>query len=381
MVATARTASGSMSATFVDFAPLRDGGLVAQALLNALGLDERGGQPILARVATYLGSRHHLFVFDNCEHVVQAAAQLADELLRVCPGAQVLATSREVLGVPSEVVWRVRPLTVPPRFTALAIGSLGELESVRLFVERARLAKHDFALDETNVGWVVEICQRLDGIPLALELAAARLRLLPLKQIAAGMDWQLRLLGGGNRLSATRQHTLRATFNWSYGLLTGAEQALFRRLAVFTDGFTLQATEGVCSGEGVPSEAVLDHLAALVDKSLVLSGSDQDEGRYRLLAPVRSTLLSSSRRYWKQGRSSGDIETISSISPSVPGANSLAVTSSSGSTDWRQTGTTCAQRWSGVATSQTEPKPSSASRRRWGTSGLCAVQPMRVNTG
>jgi predicted ATPase/DNA-binding XRE family transcriptional regulator len=287
VVAAARIASGSMSATFVDFAPLRDGGLVAQALLNALGLDERGGQPVLARVATYLGSRAHLFVFDNCEHVVQAAAELADGLLRVCAGAQVLATSREVLGVPSEAVWRVRPLTIPPRNTDLAIGSLGELESVRLFVERARLAQHDFVLNETNVGWVRHICERLDGIPLALELAAARLRLLPLKQIAAGMDSQLRLLGGGNRLSATRQHTLRATFNWSYGLLTGAEQTFFRRLAVFADSFTLKAAESVCSGEGVATEAVLDYLAALVDKSLVLPGSDQHEGRYRLLAPVR----------------------------------------------------------------------------------------------
>jgi predicted ATPase/transcriptional regulator with XRE-family HTH domain len=264
--------NSSIPVTFVDLAPLRSGGLVPQALLAALGLDERGDQPVLERVAAYLGARKHLVVLDNCEHVVQDSAELVDGLLRVCAGARVLATSREVLGVPGEMIWRVRPLSVPSYAESpLPVGTLADLEAVRLFVERAQLVQHDFELDETNAGLVAHICQRLDGIPLALELAATRLRLLSLRQIAAGMDSQLRLLGGGSRLAAPRQQTLRATFDWSYGLLTGSEQALFRRLSVFAGGHTFEAAEFVCSGVDLAGESVLDQLAALVDKSLVLA--------------------------------------------------------------------------------------------------------------
>jgi predicted ATPase len=225
---------------------------------------------------------------DNCEHVAQDSAEVAQSLLRACVGTRVLATSREVLGVPGEVVWRVRPLSPPPKGEASPmLEDLRQSESVRLFIDRARLVRQDFALNQMTARPIAHICQRLDGIPLALELAAARLRVLSLKQIADGMDSQMRLLGGGSRLAAARQQTLRGTFDWSHELLTRAEQALFRRLSVFAGGHTLDAAESVGSGVDVPRESVLDHLAALVDKSLVLAPFDEDQPRYRMLEPVR----------------------------------------------------------------------------------------------
>ncbi len=281
-------ASSAVPVIFVDLAPVRSGSLVSQALLAAMGLDERGDRSVIERVVSYLGDRAHLLVLDNCEHVAQDSAELAQNLLRACVGTRVLATSREVLGVPGEVVWRVRPLSLPPKGeTSPTLQDLAELESVRLFVDRARQVRQDFALDEMTARPLAHICQRLDGIPLALELAAVRLRMFSLEQIADGMDSQMRLLGGGSRLAATRQQTLRGTFDWSHGLLTHAEQALFRRLSVFAGGHTLDAAEFVGSGVDVPRESVLDHLAALVDKSLVLAVVDGDQPGYRMLEPVR----------------------------------------------------------------------------------------------
>jgi predicted ATPase/DNA-binding CsgD family transcriptional regulator len=276
---------------FVDLAPVRDGALVAQAVLAALGLADRRGRSVLARITEVLHTHDHLLVFDNCEHLLEACAALVSTLLTACPGTRVLATSREALGVPGEVVWRLAPLASPgPGEVALPVERLIEFASMRLFVDRARLVQPGLTLDATNAATVAGICRRLNGIPLALELAAARLRVLPLEQLAAGMDARLRMLGAANRFVPERHQTMRATFDWSFLLLGEPERTLFRRLAVFAGGCTLDATESVCAGQPpleVDRDAVLDLLTELVDKSLVLARPEHGEARFGMLEPLR----------------------------------------------------------------------------------------------
>jgi predicted ATPase/class 3 adenylate cyclase len=274
-----------------ELAALADPALVPQAVATAVGIREEPGRSLLATLSEALRPKHLLLVLDNCEHLVEACARLADSLLRTCPQLQVLATSREPLGIAGEAPWRVpslglldaqdgRPLPPTPQ--------VAQVEAVRLFVERAVSAQPGFALTDQNARAVAQICQRLDGIPLALELAAARVRVVPVEQLLGRLSDRFRLLTGGSRTALARHQTLRATVDWSYDLLSPDERRLFNRLSVFAGGFTLEAAEAVCSGEDVALEGVLELLTHLVDKSLVVvEGAPDGTARYRLLDTLR----------------------------------------------------------------------------------------------
>ena len=271
----------------VDLAPLADPGLVAQTVASVLRVREEPGRPLEATLADTLRPRQLLLLLDNCEHLVAACGQLADALLRVCPEVRLLATSREALGIAGETTWRVPPLALPPPECRPPAGHLAGFEAVRLFLDRARAVRPDFGLTDENAAAVAQVCRRLDGIPLALELAAARVPVLTPEQIAARLDDCFRLLTGGSRTVLPRQQTLRALVDWSYDLLSEWEQALFRRLAAFAGGWTLEAAEAVCAGEIIASDEILELLAHLVSKSLVVADEQGGARRYRLLQTIR----------------------------------------------------------------------------------------------
>jgi predicted ATPase/DNA-binding SARP family transcriptional activator len=276
-----------------DLAPVADPGLVPHAVAAALGLREDPGRPPAATLADALRPKRLLLVLDNCEHLLEACARLADALLRACPHLRLLATSREALGVAGEAPWRVLPLSLPAPDRRPAAGALLESEAVRLFVERAAVARPGFAVTDRNAAAVAALCTRLDGLPLAIELAAARVRVLTPEQLTARLGDRFRLLTGGGRTALPRQQTLRATVDWSHDLLSEEERALFRRLAVFAGGFSLDAAEEVGAGEGLEPADVLDRLTGLVDKSLVVAEAHEaaeargGEARYRLLETLR----------------------------------------------------------------------------------------------
>ena len=277
---------------YVDLAPLADPVLVAPAVGYAGGVAEQAGVPAEVTLTEVLGDRRILLLLDNCEHLVESCARLADALLRVCSGLRILATSRELLGTSGEVTWPVPALTLPPANVLPTPEALGQSEAVRLFAERATAARPDFELTDANGAAVARICCRLDGVPLALELAAARLRALSPEQIATRLDDRFRLLTGGNRAALPRHQTLAAAVTWSYDLLGEAERVLFRRLSVFAGGWTIEAAEAVCgspSGDGSQPapEPALDTLARLVDRSLVLADEAGGAVRYRFLETIR----------------------------------------------------------------------------------------------
>ena len=272
---------------FVDFAPGLDETLVPLAALAALGVRDRQGIPARQALVDHLRGRDLLLVLDNCEHLVGACARLTEELLGECPRLRMLATSREPLGVPGESTWRVPSLSVPDPAEPADAAGIGQHESVRLFVERAQLVDAGFRLTDQNAGAVAQVCARLDGIPLAIELAAVRVRVLPVEQIAARLDRSFDILTAGGRTAPARQQTLRALIDWSHELLAEDERVLLRRLAVFVGGFSLEAAEAVAGVDPLPPARVLGLLAGLVDKSLV--GVETDGGRavYRLLETIR----------------------------------------------------------------------------------------------
>lgn len=275
-------------AWWVELAPLREGEELGPAVAQVLGVRPRlGGTPLQAAVDR-LGDERALVVLDNCEHVLGAAADVAEALLRGCPQVTVLATSREPLGVPGESDWQVPPLSLPATDGPDAVA---RSDASRLFAERAVNVRPDFALADSNVASVAEICRQLDGIPLAIELAAARLRMLSADQIAVGLSDRLRLLTGGSRRVNARQQTLRASVDWSYELLTETERAFFRRLAVFAGGWSLEAVESVLGGDGLDGGPVLDLLSTLIDKSLVVAEDDGRVARYRMLETMRQYAL------------------------------------------------------------------------------------------
>jgi predicted ATPase/DNA-binding XRE family transcriptional regulator len=274
-------------AWLVELAALAEGELVPHATAAAIGVREVPGQPLLMTVAAALQAKHAVLVLDNCEHVIDASARLAGFLLGSCPDLRVLATSREALGIGGEVVWRVPSLAGPTRNQPLIPEHVLASDAARLFVERAQAADSGFALTSQNAPVVAQICWRLDGIPLALELAAARVRALMVERVAARLDDQFRLLTAGSRTALPRQQTLRATIDWSHDLLTDAERLLFRRLAVFAGGCTLEAVEAIGVGDGIASEDVLDLLSQLVGKSLLELDREGDAEWYRLLETVR----------------------------------------------------------------------------------------------
>lgn len=272
----------------VEFASLTDPDLVTNTLGTVLGVAEESDGDLTA-IIDHLRGKTLLLIFDNCEHVVQASAELAETLLQACPTLFILATSREMLGVSGERAIYVPSLSMPDRRHPALPGQLGQFESVQLFVDRAANVVPGFSLNQDNETAVAQICQRLDGIPLAIELAAARLRMLSVEQIATRLDDIFRLLTGGSRTALPRHQTLQALIDWSYDLLTEPEKVLFRRLAVFSRSWTLEACETICVGEGVESSEILELLGHLIEKSLALRRS-KVEGRalrYRLLDTIR----------------------------------------------------------------------------------------------
>jgi predicted ATPase/class 3 adenylate cyclase/DNA-binding CsgD family transcriptional regulator len=270
----------------VELAPVADPELVARTVAATLGVREEPGRPMLATLLDAVGDRYLLVVLDNAEHVLGAAAKLADAMMRSCPRAFLLVTSREPLGISGEHVFRVSPLAVPPADLA-APGQLAAFESVQLFAERAALHRQGFAVDDASAAAVAAVCVRLDGIPLALELAAARLGSLSVPEISARLDQRFRLLTGGSRTALPRHQTLRALIDWSYDLLNPEEAMVLDQLSVFAGGWTLDAAEAVTPRGGTGEWLVLDHLAALVDKSLVQAEQIDGSTRYRLLETVR----------------------------------------------------------------------------------------------
>jgi predicted ATPase/class 3 adenylate cyclase/DNA-binding CsgD family transcriptional regulator len=270
----------------VELAPVAEPELVARTVAAVLSLREEPGRPMLDTLVDAVGDRYLLVVLDNAEHVLGAAAKLADALMRSCPRACLLVTSREPLGISGEHVFRVPTLAVPPADLA-APGQLAAFESVQLFAERAAMHRQGFALDDANAAAVAAVCVRLDGIPLALELAAARLGSLSVPEISSRLDQRFRLLTGGSRTALPRHQTLRALIDWSYDLLNPEERMMADRLSVFAGGWTLAAAEAVTAGGGTGEWQVLDHLAALVDKSLVQADETYGSTRYRLLETVR----------------------------------------------------------------------------------------------
>jgi predicted ATPase/class 3 adenylate cyclase/DNA-binding CsgD family transcriptional regulator len=259
---------------YVDLAPIADAELVAVTVARSLGLADRPGLSTMDVLEEFIGERRILLLLDNCEHLVGAIAALVVGLVSTCPGLTVLATSREPLGVAGEVTWRVPSLSLAD-------------EAIELFTDRARLARPDFVLTDRHVASVEEICRRLDGMPLAIELAAARVRALSLADIVDGLHDRFRLLTGGARNAVRRQQTLRASVEWSHELLTEPERVLFRRLAVFVGGFAMDAAQSVCGGADLERFQVFDQLGLLVDKSLAVTDNSSDRTRYRLLETVR----------------------------------------------------------------------------------------------
>jgi predicted ATPase/transcriptional regulator with XRE-family HTH domain len=285
-VAEEQRATTGASVGFVDLAPLADPQLVPQTVAAGLGIREQPGRPVLDTLVAVLHHSELLLLLDNCEHLVEATARFAYALLQLCPHLRILATSREVLAVEGETVWRVPSLKLPP--ASATLEQIGTAEAVRLFLERARAAQPDFALSKPNASAIALVCRRLEGIPLALELAAAHAPLLSVEQLSDRLDDALGLLTRGTRLAPARQRTVRATIDWSYRLLAESEQLLFDQLAVFAGGWTLEAAEAVAGVDGFEAGDVLHLLARLVAASLVTVDSDSEgQVRYRLLEALR----------------------------------------------------------------------------------------------
>jgi predicted ATPase/transcriptional regulator with XRE-family HTH domain len=269
----------------VELAPILDSLLIPRTTAIAIGLRDEPQRPVIDMLSDYLRAREMLLILDNCEHLLDACAQLADTLLKRCPGLKILATSREILGILGEAVYPVSSLELPD--LQELIDRFRDYESIRLFEERAQLAQINFSLTTHNASAVAKICTHLDGIPLAIELAAARIRTFSAEQIAARLDESFSLLTTGNRAALPRHQTLKSAIDWSYDLLSPTEQALFRRLSVFVNGWTLESAGSIYSDVHIQSEAVLDLLAQLINKSLVITQEEHGKSRYRMLETVR----------------------------------------------------------------------------------------------
>lgn len=274
---------------WVALADLSYENLVPQAIAESLNVREVSSEPLIQTLKSYLKSRDLLLVIDNCEHLIKACAQYIEQLLTACPTLKILATSIEVLGLFNETIWQVPSLPLPEIHPSLSIKELQDFACIQLFCERARNVKSSFILNERNASSVAQICRSLDGIPLAIELAAARAKVLSAEEIAARLDDRFSLLTAGSRTAIPRHQTLRATIDWSYDLLAEPERILLRRLSVFAGGFTLEAAEAVGAFEELKEKDVLDLVGRLVDKSLIVveSTSMLDETRYRLLETIR----------------------------------------------------------------------------------------------
>ena len=275
----------------IDLAPILDPNLVPRTTAVTIGLREEPQRPVIDMLCDYLSTKKMLIILDNCEHLVDACANMAERILRTATNVRILASSREALGVAGEVTYRVPSLALPDKDHLPSLETLNQYEAVKLFIDRAISAQPTFAVTNENAPSLAQICHRLDGIPLAIELAAAKIRVLSLEQIAKRLDDRFRLLTGGRRTALERHKTLRAAVDWSYNLLPPEEQTLFRRLSVFVGGRTLEAAESVCadeSGSGmVAGEDVLNLLEQLINKSLVITEEEHRESRYRMLETMR----------------------------------------------------------------------------------------------
>jgi predicted ATPase/DNA-binding CsgD family transcriptional regulator len=280
---------------WIELVVLNDPTLLPQAVLQTLGLPESPSRTPLDPLTDYFQAKHSLLILDNCEHIIDACARFVSHLLQSCPQLSLIVTSREALNIDGELAWIVPSLQIPSTQSPSAFSELNTYDAVQLFVARASAIEPDFALRNQNVDAVIKICQRLDGIPLAIELAAARIKVLGVEQIAERLDNTLQLLTQGKRTAPSRHQTLRAAMDWSYNLLSEAEKKFFQRLAVFSGGFTLEAAEVICMGDGAELGNVLDLVASLLSKSLLVlvewnTGSHEPAGgllRYRFLEPVR----------------------------------------------------------------------------------------------
>jgi predicted ATPase/DNA-binding SARP family transcriptional activator/Tfp pilus assembly protein PilF len=273
---------------WVELASLKDGLSMTQAVAQVLGVREAPDQPLTESVKNFLHEKQLLLVLDNCEHLIAESAQLAEDLLTHCANLKILTTSREALGLTGEEVWSVPVLSLPTTQSETPIDSLIQYEAIRLFLERASTAKSDFTLSESNSLFVEQVCWRLDGMPLAIELAAARIKMMSVEEIARRLDDRFDFLTAGSRTALPRHQTLRAAIDWSHNLLTEQEQILFRRLAVFAGGFTLDAAEVVCGAGVLNRSEIIDLLGRLVDKSLVVVDGkpELNETRYHLLETI-----------------------------------------------------------------------------------------------
>jgi non-specific serine/threonine protein kinase len=270
----------------VELGSLTDGSLVAESVASTLRLKEQAGSPLLRTLADHLETRRLLLIFDDCEHLIDATAEVVGPLLQAGGDSRILVTSREPLAIPGESLYPVPTLELPTA-ESVTVDSVVDTEAVRLFVDRALAVQPTFLLTAENTAAVIQICRRLDGIPLAIELAAARVKALPPEQIASRLDDRFRLLTGGSRMALPRHRTLKAALDWSFDLLTDVERTLLVRLSVFSGGFGLGAVETVCRGGPVEADDVLDLLTRLIDRSLVVAESVGGEARYRLLDSVQ----------------------------------------------------------------------------------------------
>jgi predicted ATPase/class 3 adenylate cyclase len=272
---------------FVELAALTDPALIPQTVASVLGLREEQGQPLMTMLTDSLRAKTALIILDNCEHLIEGCAQFADTMLRAAPQIQLLTSSREGLSIGGETTYRVPSLAAPDPQHVPPLEALTQYDAVRLFIERAKAVLPSFEVNDANAPAVAQLCYHLDGIPLAIELAAARARGLKVEQIAQRLDDRFRLLTGGGRTALPRHQTLRATIDWSHSLLTEQERSLFRRLSVFAGGWAIEAAETVCADAEIESSEVLDLLLRLMDKSLILMDELSAVTRYHMLETIR----------------------------------------------------------------------------------------------
>jgi predicted ATPase/class 3 adenylate cyclase len=275
-----------------DLAPVTDAALVPSVVAKTLGVSQAQVRLIEESMTQFLKRKQLLLVLDNCEHLLEAAAALADAIHSHCPDVRVLTTSRQALGVSGEKVLRLASLAVPDKTATLDPEDAYGYGAVALFADRASLVDQSFRLGRDNAALVSDICRRLDGIPLAIELAAARVKVMSIPTLAQRLNERFKILTSGSRTALPRQKTLRALFDWSYDLLSPQERALFNRVAIFGGSFTLDAATVVCAGEGIDEGEVLDLIVSLADKSLVAVDTSGDRERYRMLESTREYALS-----------------------------------------------------------------------------------------
>jgi non-specific serine/threonine protein kinase len=286
----------------VELAALSDPRLVPQAVAQALALADQPVRPVIETLSDYLGSKRVLLVLDNVEHLLKGCVQFVDLILRRSPHVAMLVTSRERLGMAGELTYRVPSLTVPGPGDNFAPNTLLVYEGVRLFVERARLLRPDFSVTSENAASLASICYRLDGIPLAIELAAPRLRSMSAEELSQRLDRRFALLTDGSRTALPRHRTLRSMIDWSYDLLTDVEQAMLRRVSVFAGGWMLAAAEHVCTGDGIEKSDTIGLLTSLADKNLIITEEHEGATRYRMLETIRQYALDRLRETGEEAR-------------------------------------------------------------------------------